>query len=226
MRKKLSLIMKYVIVSTSLLGVFIALWTTKLDGYSYWGSRFLYFTNLSNLWIGFTVLAILLLPLFKKANQEKWKEKLYLLKYVFTVSITVTGLVFCCLLAPFADESYRPWSWRSIGVHVLSPLASILDFFLEEQAFPWKKRQVFYPIIPPLCYFAFALILGACGVDFGRGETFPYFFLNFKGEAGFFGFVDGDLPQFGSMYWIILILLLILSLSMIYALKYKKKKPI
>ena len=31
--------------------------------------------NLSNLWIGFTVLAILLLPLFKKANQERGISK-------------------------------------------------------------------------------------------------------------------------------------------------------
>ena len=192
MRNKSSFFLKCVAISASIIGVFISLFTTQLDGYSHWGTRFLYFTNLSNLWIGFTLLAIVLLPFLKKIDQEKWQNRLYLLKYIFTVSITITGLVFCFLLAPFADESYRPWSLTSILVHVISPLTSVADFFVDERKLEWKKRHLFYPLIPPLCYFIFALILGACNVDFGRGEPFPYFFLNFKGEAGLFGFVNGD----------------------------------
>jgi hypothetical protein len=95
---------------------------------------------------------------------------------------------------------------------------------VDETQIEWKNRNLFYSIVPPLCYFAFAMLLGAFNVDFGRGEPFPYFFLNFKTEAGLFGFVDGDLPQFGSMYWIILILCMILGLSALYSLKYKKNK--
>lgn len=223
-RKNLSFALKICIVFAGIIGVFISLFTTRLDGYSHWPVRFLYFTTQSNLWIGFTVLAILLLPYFPDKNKEKWEKRLYILKYIFTVSITVTGLVFCFLLAPFADESYRPWSFTSILTHVIAPLTSIVDFFVDETQIEWKNRNLFYSIVPPLCYFAFAMLLGAFNVDFGRGEPFPYFFLNFKTEAGLFGFVDGDLPQFGSMYWIILILCMILGLSALYSLKYKKNK--
>jgi hypothetical protein len=132
--------------------------------------------------------------------------------------------VFCFLLAPFADESYRPWSFTSILTHVIAPLASIIDYFLDGYPIEWKRKWVFYPIIPPLFYFVFAMVLGALGVDFGRGDPFPYFFLNFRASAGLFGFINGDLPQFGSMYWILLILLLILGLSALYAFKHKKRK--
>lgn len=223
-RKNISFALKICIVFAGIIGVFISLFTTKLDGYSHWFTRFLYFTTQSNLWIGFTALALLLLPYFPDKNKEKWGKRLHVLQYVFTVSITVTGLVFCFLLAPFADESYRPWSFTSILTHVVAPLASIVDFFVDTTQIEWKKHKLFYPIIPPLCYFAFAMILGGFGVDFGRGEPFPYFFLNFKTEAGLFGFVDGELPQFGSMYWILLILFMILGLNALYSLKYKNKK--
>ena len=62
------------------------------DGYSGWSKRLMYFTGQSNLWIGFTQVFLVTALLSKR---EKYLEKLYFLRYIFTVAITVTGIVFC-----------------------------------------------------------------------------------------------------------------------------------
>lgn len=221
MRKVLSQILKWLVIVSGLLGVFISFFTAGLDGYSPWCVRLLYFTTQSNIWIGVTMLLIVLMPHGKRKNDEKYKRALYTLKYIFSVSITVTGMVFCFLLAPFADESYRPWSLTSVMTHVLTPVFSVIDLFVDEEKIELNGKNVLATTIPPFCYFVFAVVLGLCNVDFGRGETYPYFFLNFHTEVGFFGFAGGDLPQMGSVYWIVLLLLLILSLGALYAKLHK-----
>ena len=174
-RNALSMLLKYLTVCASLGGVLLSLMNARQDGYSHWGKRLLYFTAQSNIWLGFTFLFILLLPL-KKKNAELWKERLYLLKYIFTVSITITGIVFCALLAPFSDDSYHPWEICNLLTHVFSPLFAIIDFFLDPYHIPLYKKQIFLTLLPPLAYFSLASILGAVHTDFGRGVSYPYFF--------------------------------------------------
>lgn len=215
-REKLSTLLKYLTVAASLGGVLLSLIYARQDGYSHWGRRLLYFTAQSNIWLGLTFLFILLLP-FKKKNTALWKERLYLLKYIFTVSITITGLVFCTLLAPFADEGYRPWVLCNLLTHVFSPLFAIADFFFDPYRIPLKKKQIFLAAIPPLLYFSLASVLSVTHTDFGRGVNYPYFFLNFSSPAGIFGF-SPVFPFFiGSFYWIALLSLVFLFFAYLYA---------
>ena len=65
MRKIFSIINKFLIVFTSLGGVLLNLIFYKQDGYSSWGKRLLYFTNLSNIWIGITCLVLAILLIIK-----------------------------------------------------------------------------------------------------------------------------------------------------------------
>ena len=81
---------------------------------------------------------------------------------------------------------------------------------------PMNKKTVWYALIPPLVYFIFGSILSILKVDFGRGQTYPYFFMNYYSEVGLFGFRYSDKPEMGSVYWIIVILLLIIGLSKLY----------
>jgi len=219
MRKTISLITKILCVVCAFLGVVLTCVHAVRDGYSHWSKMLLYFTSQSNIWLGVTLLIIVL---FRNKFSNKTLCVFYWLKLIFTVSITLTSMVFCCVLAPFADYSYHVWAFSSLLVHVFAPAFAIADFFIDEIDILYSVKYAFVSLIPPLCYFVFAVILGACGVDFGRGDTFPYFFLNFNSNAGLFGFYAGPPAEFGSIYWIIFLFFFIYGISVAY-IKIKNK---
>jgi len=213
LRKKISITLNFFIGAFAMLGVFLSCFYAPRDGYNPWYKRLLYFTQQSNIWIGVTCLVIAILSVIgivKKKNMVK--DFWYVLKFIFTISITITGIIFCSLLAPFAQ--FDIWNAASLLTHVVVPIFSILDFFVNEDI-KLKKNQVWLSIIPPLCYFIYTSVLCILKVDFGRGDAFPYFFMDYHSEMGFFGFKDG-IPYLGPFYWIVIILLLILLLSWVY----------
>lgn len=213
-KKIFSIVLKFLIFITSTTGVLVSFFNAKHDGYSHWHKRLLFFTGQSNLWIGLFSLILAILIIVKlTTHKDCVKNWLYTLKYVFTVSITLTGFIYCCLLGPFAGDSYNAWSVSSWLTHVVTPVLSITDFFIDDYKYVFKKRDILYSIIPPALYLAFCSILGLFNVDFGRGETYPYFFLNFNSPAGFFGFSDQKPFVLGSFYWIIIFLLMTLSFA-------------
>ena len=215
-KKIISICLKILISTCSILGIALACIFAERDGYSHWSKRLLYFTQQSNIWICLICVAFAVLSILELKKSRFYISKvIYALKFVFTISITITGIIFCALLAPFA-ENYNAWSFSSILTHVIVPLLSIADFFIIDVRLPVKRSFVFYSVIPPLFYFIFASILSILHVDFGRGDTYPYFFMDLNSEVGLFGFKNGDLPQLGTFYWIVAILLLILGISWSY----------
>ena len=215
-RKQISFVLKILITFFAFFAVISSCVTAVSDGYSAWHTRLYYFTQQSNIWIGFICLYILIfLILGKIKNKDYIKRYMYILKFIFTVSITITGIIFCSFLAPFAD--FDVWSFASILTHVVVPILSIVDFFVDDYNIVFNKKHIFLTLIPPFLYFVFSTTLTLLNVDFGRGDTFPYFFLNFRSDVGMFGysFYDG-LPHLGCFYWILFILGLILFLSFIY----------
>lgn len=221
-KEKISYVLKCLIVFCSLGGVALSLIQARFDGFIPWGTRLLYFTAQSNLWIGFTCLALLFLP-FMKVN-ERHERRLYLLKYIFTVSITTTGLIFCGLLGPFADKTMHPWSASSFLTHVFSPLFSIIDFFLNPYPLVLKKHEKLSPLLPPTVYVVVTGILNLRNVNFGRGDPYPYFFMHLRSPVGLFGFGRVFPFYMGSFYWIVIFALLTLSISLLYAKRYDVKR--
>ena len=214
-RSKASVILKLLTAISALGGVLLSLIQATRDGYSHWTRRLLYFTAQSNIWIGVVCLILAFAPLLHFS--EVWMKRLYVLKYVFTVSITITGLVFCTLLAPFADESYHLWVLSGYMTHVFSPALAIADYFVDDYPFHPQTKHVYLSILPPLIYFIFTMAFSGLKVDFGHGEFYPYYFLNFRSPAGFFGF-STQAPFFiGSFYWVILFSALVLFIAWGYA---------
>ena len=199
----------------SMLGVILACYFAVRDGYSHWTKRLLYFTQLSNIWIGLFSGAFLIVFVLECCGKTIMKGYMYALKYVFTVSITITGIIFCALLAPFAD--FNVWSFSSVLTHVVVPILSIADLFVSCGKEELKMKNTFFSLIPPAIYFVFASILCVLRVDFGKGDAFPYFFMNFYSEVGLFGFRNvPPRPELGSFYWIVVFLFLIYGLSFAY----------
>lgn len=222
MRSKISCGLKLFVIIFSIAGLLCNFISASADGYSHWSKRLLYFTTLSNLWIAVTVALMLLLPYASAWNSStRVKNFLYILRYIFVISITLTGFIFCFVLAPGAEnDNYNAWTVGSIFVHVLVPAASIADFFVDPCRVHVQWRHAFLTLVPPFFYLVFASLLGSLGVDFGRGDTFPYFFMNYNSPAGVFGTSDVMPYKIGSFYWIAFMLLVIISLAALYRALY------
>ena len=207
-RKNFSIILKFFVVLFVAVGITVSLSTYYLDGYSHWTKRLLYFTTQSNLWIGAIELIIAISILRGKENLDV----LYAFKLAFTVAITMTMFVYCVILGPNADEGYRAWSFSSVVLHAVVPALAIADYFIDDYRILYTKKHLFFTTVPPLIYLVFASVLHLFSVDFGRGVTYAYFFLNFSTPAGLFGIMETP-PTIGAFYWIIFFLIFVLMLS-------------
>ena len=178
------------------------------------GTAFLYFTVQSNLWIGVTCALFFVLGLAALIKPSfSIPRVLHIIKFVFTVSITLTGIVFCCVLAPTLPGSFK--SAANVLTHVVVPVAAVADlFFCRPQEIAYK--QFAFALIPPIYYLCFAGIGYALHWDFGGGNNYPYFFLNWDSPAGAFGF-SSEMPYFmGCFYWIVVMIAFISLLSLGY----------
>ena len=215
--------LKILIIFCSLGGVLISFFRAQKDGFSTWYKRTMYFTAQSNLWIGLTTLIMLVFALLNFNKNGNLLQTLFTLKYIFTVSITMTAIVFFALLIPFADKSFHIYSLSSFLTHVFSPLFSILDWIFFDKPSKNKKTPLPFVILPPLFYTTVSFILSALKVDFGRGVKYPYIFLSYTSPAGIFGF-SKEQPVLGLFYWILILSALTLLVGFI-LLKIKTKPP-
>lgn len=216
-RAKISFFIKILVATFSLGGVTMGVFTAKRDGYSAWWRRTAYFTTQSNIWLGLLFLSLIIMPIINRSFFEKHKRFLYVLKYAFTVSITMTALVFCCFLAPFADKTYHVWSIISLFTHVFSPTLAVADFFVDDYKLNFNKKLILFPLLPPLLYVIVSAILSVFNFDFGRGVNYPYFFMNHFSPAGVFGFSKQKPFFIGSFYWITFLAILTITIAFIYA---------
>ncbi|MCQ2611316.1 MAG: Pr6Pr family membrane protein [Treponema sp.] len=198
-QKIVSLVLKGIVVISALLGTFLSYYAGR-DSFMGGLSVFMYFTIQSNLalavicGIGFYLIAA------AKEIRQGW----YTVKLVGTVSITLTGIVFCFILAPTLEGEV--WNIQNILTHVVVPAACIIDFFITGINSELKTRSIIYNIVPPLLYAVYAGIGYACKWEFAEGVYYPYFFLNWGSPAGAFGFIK-EFPFMGCMWWIISLLI-------------------
>lgn len=207
-QKLLSGILKTVTVLCALTGTVLS---ADAGRQSFMGGRtvFMYFTIQSNLAIALICATGLFLMLRGKAVSRLR----YIIKFVGTVSITLTGAVFCFVLAPTLGDA--AWNIQNILTHVVVPAAAISDFFVTGISGSIQKRSTFLVIIPPLLYVIYAAIGFVCNWQFAPGYNYPYFFLNWGSPAGAFGFVN-ELPYMGCVWWILVLLVLLLIVGYLY----------
>lgn len=214
-KRSISYFLRYLIIISSLGGCIYGCFTARRDGYSIWYNRLMYFTMQSNIWIGLIHLAIIFLRLFNDKPKKRVVESFYLCKFYFTVSIAMTGIIFCALLGPFADSSYHPWSFYSIIVHAITPILAITEFFLDDYRYNLSFKKLYGVLIAPTVYYALAIILCACRFDYGRGDPFPYFFLDIYSKAGLFGF--SSTPYYmGTLWWISIFAIFMLFIGFLF----------
>ena len=206
--RTISAVLKAVLIVSAVLGVFLSALSSR-DAFMGGGRMFMYFTIQSNIAVFLISLIGLVLLVRKGRAGRAW----YVIKFVGTVSITLTGVVFTFVLAPTLGKI--AWNVPNTLTHVVVPAAAIIDFFVTGTYGDLRRRDVFYVILPPLAYFVYAGIGFVSGWEFASGINYPYFFLNWGSPAGAFGFTK-ELPFMGCVWWILTLLVFLLAVGYCY----------
>ena len=112
-----------------------------------WGS-IKYFTVQSNLLYGVYAGIFAVCELIY-GTAEAMPAVLYLLKYIFTVGVTLTMLTVLLYLAPIVEKSYPPlFKGANLYFHLLVPLLGIISFCFFEKSAEISVPQVFLGLIP------------------------------------------------------------------------------
>jgi len=188
-QKCISLALKTVTILSAVSGTFLSAYAGR---HSFMGGRtvFMYFTIQSNIAIALICLYGLVCMIKNSKISDLW----YAVKFIGTIAITLTGLVFCFVLAPTMDKN--AWSLQNILTHVVVPVTAVADFFTVAVNSHIRKRTTFFVVIPPILYAVYAGIGYVCNWQFAEGINYPYFFLNWGSPARAFGFTN-ELPFMG-----------------------------
>lgn len=207
-QKRISYFLKTVVFLSAIIGTFLSAYAGRNSFMG--GSRvFMYFTIQSNIAMAIISACGLCLMSQNKKIGLPWQ----VIKFVGTVSITLTGVVFCFVLAPTMGAA--AWNIQNILTHVVVPVVSIVDLFVVSKLLDLPKISVLYVIIPPIFYAIYAGVGYVRGWEFAEGINYPYFFLNWGSEAGAFGFSSG-LPFMGTAWWILALLIFLIIIGYIY----------
>ena len=207
-RKIISLVLKLAVIASASIGTFLSAYAGR--GTFMGGSRvFMFFTIQSNVLMALISAIGVFFLLRKRAVSNIWR----ILKLVGTVSITLTGVVFAVLLAPILGN--KAWNLQNTLTHVVVPVAAVADYFVLLAGAGLKKRNVFYVLIPPFLYVVYAAVGYVQGWEFVKGQTYPYFFLNWGGPLGAFGFSNA-FPFMGCVWWIVVLMIFLLLMGWCY----------
>lgn len=213
-----SLLLKCIVVLCAASGTALS---ALSPGMVFMGGRvvFMYFTIQSNIAVALICAVGGAKLLIRAPIGRAWLA----VKFMGTVSITLTGAVFCFILAPTMGAA--AWNLQNVLTHVVVPIAAIADFFAIGVYGRLRKRCALLALLPPLAYAVYAGIGFARNWNFGMGRNYPYFFLNWGSPAGAFGFCD-ELPYMGCGWWILALLVLLLGVGHLYlaALSARRKR--
>lgn len=214
--KIISTIIKLAVTVCALVGVILC---AKMSANSFMGgvTTMLYFTIQSNIWIAAVCLVCAVIYIIELITSKTiFPQWLYIVKQVFTVSITLTGVVFCAMIAPFFGEG--AWEATNVLTHLVVPVLAVVDFLVFDYKGNYTYKKMLFCTLPPIYYLFFSLIGYFQHWDFGMGNNYPYAFLNYGGSAGVFGFSTdlSDSLFLGSFYWILLLVVFVLGVGALY----------
>ncbi|MCR5277974.1 MAG: Pr6Pr family membrane protein [Lachnospiraceae bacterium] len=211
LNKRVSYVLKTIVILSAGIGTFLSAYAGRASFMG--GSRvFMYFTIQSNIAIAIISAIGCFLLMRGKPVGMAW----LVVKFVGTVAITLTGVVFGFVLAP--TLGVHAWNIQNTLTHLVVPVVAVIDFFVIAVDTPAiKKKNVIFTIIPPLLYAIYAGTGYVEGWEFAAGINYPYFFLNWGSPAGAFGFTRG-LPFMGTAWWILVLLLFLILIGYCYLL--------
>ena len=204
------IIIKAALIIIGVLGiVFTALSSAFMGG----ASVFFFFTVQSNIFIMLMALIFLINEVVVLITNKSFiNQTLLHIKYVATVAITVTFLVFFTMLAPLMGIDYL-LSFNNFSLHAIVPILAIVDFFLFDTDIKLTYKTSLFATISPISYVVFVYIGRMFSLKYTENLYYPYFFLNIDSNG--FLFEKGTM---GVIPWIIILLGAIIGLGCLYCL--------
>ena len=169
MKKVISLILKCITICSAFYGTYLSI--VNANGFMSNWNALLFFTIQSNLWIACWFIFEGILS-FKKKKYDS--RTVNILKLMFTVAISLTGIVFVVILAPTLPNPYK---LNNVFTHVVVPLGAILDLFVCADRMDLHKTDFLYCMLPAVYYAIFAGIGYINNWHFIGELNYPYFFL-------------------------------------------------
>ena len=204
--------------SLAIVGILGIIFTAQSSAFMGGGSVFFFFTVQSNIFIIVMSLLFLVNDVMLLINKKSFvNQTLLLIKYVATVAITITFIVFFTLLAPLMGVDYL-LSFNNFSLHAIVPILAIIDFILFDTDINLTYKNSLLATIAPISYVVFVYIGAIFKLRYGENLYYPYFFLDFE-KNGFF-FEKG----FGIIPWIIILLAGICGLGFLYCLIIKLRQ--
>lgn len=173
-----------------------------------------YFTIQSNFWIIIVALFFLIVNIIElKQKKEIVGKKLKIVKFIFTVSITLTFFIYnignIATNVPFSF-----WSYHNIVFHYINPALFALDYFIFDNDMKVRFVDCFLSLIPPFYYFGFSFIRAEVGSEFivkDYRSRFAYFFMDVD-KYGWFGNENGV----GVIFYVFLVVGMVFTIALIY----------
>ena len=207
-----------ILSALAIVGILGIIFTAQSSAFMGGGSVFFFFTVQSNIYIIAMALIFLINEIVLLITKKSFaNQTLLFIKYVATVAITVTFLVFFTMLAPLMGVDYL-LSFNNFSLHAIVPILAIIDFVLFDTDIRLTYSNSLIASIAPISYVLFVYI-GACfKLQYGENLYYPYFFLDFETNGFLFEKGMGVIP------WIIILLAGICGLGCLYCFIIKARQ--
>ena len=222
--KRVIILYRIIFVFLCGLGLILSLTSKSNDEFMGNGTALNFYTLQSNLWVFILELVLLVLTIIEDVKQVSIiKEKMVVLKFVMTVAILVTFIVYWSMLAPYVAQK-NVLALSNVILHAISPILMLVDFLVFDREYTFKKNNVYLTIIPLLYYLIFAMVRAEISdTVFTQGSRYPYWFIDID-TFGWLGNINGP----GVIYWAILVLIGVEALGFglykIYIISEKNRK--
>lgn len=222
--KRVIILYRIIFVFLCGLGLILSLTSKSKDEFMGNGTALNFYTLQSNLWVFILELVLLVLTIIEDVKQVSIiKEKMIVLKFVMTVAILVTFIVYWSMLAPYVAQK-NVLALSNVILHAISPILMLIDFLVFDREYTFKKNNVYLTIIPLLYYLIFAMVRAEISdTVFTQGSRYPYWFIDID-TFGWLGNINGP----GVIYWAILVLIGVEALGFglykIYIISEKNRK--
>jgi len=208
----------FILTALIIVGILGIIFTSQSSAFMGGASVFFFFTVQSNIFIilmAFLFLGHEIISLFTKKHFTN--QIMLYLKYVATVAITVTFLVFFTMLAPLMGIDYL-LSFNNFSLHAIVPILAIVDFIIYDADIKLTYKKSLVATSAPIAYVIFVYIGSIFKLQYGENLYYPYFFLDFETNGFFFEKGMGVIP------WIIILLIGICTLGFLYCFLIKLRQ--
>lgn len=172
------------------LGVILGILDKSADSFMGSGTALYFYTLQSNIWVLLLEVYLLFKSIFtlKTSSITSYDKKSILegnltshevaIKYVVTVAIVLTYLVYWLMIAPFLNDGMVIKSHNFI-LHGICPIMMLLDYLFFDREGKLSRRAIGLALIPALYYFIFTYVRAEISdVRLTLGSRYPYWFLD------------------------------------------------